>query len=950
MTTVATPTGNLPAVPALTSLVGRRSEIAEISRRLDPVRLLTLTGVGGVGKTRLAMETAFAVRDRFRDGVWLVDLAPVQEPSAVADQVATALGVPDQGGESVIEQLAGLLAEHQALIVLDHCEHLGDACAELVCTLLVAAPGLRVLATSRHTLGVRSEHLYTVAPLRGDDAAELLRQRATEAHGGNRLRDASPTDVARLCAQLDGLPLAIELAASRLRTLAVEQLADRLAERLGTLDSGRRTGAPRQSTMTGAIDYSYELCDPAERLLWNRLSVFAGGFCLEAAEDVCSGDGIARADVVDILDRLVAQSVVLPCEQEGQPRYRLLETIRQYGRERLTDVLEEQRLRRRHRDYFLSLAQRLTDRWYGPGQVADLARLRVEHRNLLTALSFDGDPQTTLALAAALRYHWCAGGFLGEGRRSLERALAAAPAPTRGARGFLAPSRTDGEYGHMLHFNSGSFPGEAWTGGADWLLYPLLEHYEVTGDADFLKNKLGPALMELALFYEDFLTRTDSGGKAVFVPSYSMENTPASTGQALSINATADIMAGRHALQAAIDAANTLNVEQGSGQGVQRWTALLAKLPDYTINGDGALAEWSWPGLTDRYNHRHVSHLYGAWPLHEINPEDEPDLVRYARKALDKRGDENYSAHGSLHRALARSCLKDAPGVYGNLLKIYGKNMVWRCLMTSHNPNLDIYNCDAANTIPGILGEALVYSRPGVLEILPALPDQLDKGTIKGVRGRNRITVRSLAWDTAARAATVQLTSDIDQDITFICRRGITSVTTSATVTTSSLGNHARVVSLTAGTITTIAIGLLTGPFKLVNRNSGKVMEVSGASTSNGASVIQWPWSGSANQQWKLLPDYDGSYRLSNVNSGKVLDNPGGSTSNGTALDQWSDTNGSNQWWKLVPAATSGYYRLVNVQSGLCADVLSGSTADGAKVIQWPSNSGANQEWQPVGV
>ncbi|WP_329343523.1 RICIN domain-containing protein [Streptomyces sp. NBC_01352] len=519
-----------------------------------------------------------------------------------------------------------------------------------------------------------------------------------------------------------------------------------------------------------------------------------------------------------------------------------------------------------------------------------------------------------------------------------------------GARGFLAPSRTDGEYGHMLHFNSTDFPGEAWTGGADWMLYPLLEHYEITGDADFLQNKLGPALMELALFYEDFLTRTDSNGKAVFVPSYSMENTPASTGQAFSINATGDIMAGRHALQAAIDAADKLGLEQGSGQGVQRWTALLGKLPDYTVNGSGALAEWSWPGLTDRYSHRHVQHLYGAWPLHEINPEDEPDLVRYGSKALDLRGDQNYSAHGSLHRALARARLKDAPGVYSNLLKILGKNMTFRSLMTSHNPNLDIYNADAANTIPAVLAEALVYTRPGVLEILPALPDQLAKGTIKGVRGRGRVTVKSLVWDTAARTATATVVSDTNQNITFICRRGITSISTSATVTTSALGNHARVVSLTAGTSTTITIGLLTGPFKLVNRKSGKVLDVSGASTANGGAVVQYTSSGAANQQWKLLPDHDGSFRLSNVNSGKVLDNPGGSTSAGTALDQWSDTNSNNQWWKLVPAATSGYYRLVNVKSGLCADVENGSTADGAKVIQWSSNGGANQEWQPVEV
>ncbi|MFI1092682.1 glycosyl hydrolase family 95 catalytic domain-containing protein [Streptomyces sp. NPDC020917] len=518
-----------------------------------------------------------------------------------------------------------------------------------------------------------------------------------------------------------------------------------------------------------------------------------------------------------------------------------------------------------------------------------------------------------------------------------------------GARGFLAPTRTDGEHGHMLHFNAGSFPGQCWTGGADWLLYPLLEHYQVTGDAEFLKNTLGPALMELALFYEDFLTRTDANGRAVFVPSFSVENSPSSTGQCLSINATGDVMAGRHALHAAIDAANALGVEQGAGQGVARWSALLAKMPDYTVNGDGALAEWSWPDLTDRYDHRHVQHMYGAWPLHEINPEDEPDLVGYARRALDLRGDENYSAHGSLHRALARARLKDGSGVYANLLKILGNNMVWRSLMTSHNPDLTTYNCDAANTIPAVLAEAVLYTRPGVLEILPALPDELAKGTITGVRGRNQVTVSTFRWDTAARTAAVTLTSAVGQDITLISRRGITSISTGVPVAASPLGSHARVVSLTAGTSTTIAVGLLTGTFKVVNRASGKVMDVSGGSTGDGGAVIQWPWSGAANQQWTLLPEYDGSLRLSNVNSGKVLDSPGGS-SQGAALDQWSDTGSANQWWKLVPSTTSGYYHLVNDRNGWYAGAQNASGADGTPIVQGAASGGAEQEWQIVPV
>ncbi|MEV6423546.1 RICIN domain-containing protein [Streptomyces sp. NPDC051662] len=514
-----------------------------------------------------------------------------------------------------------------------------------------------------------------------------------------------------------------------------------------------------------------------------------------------------------------------------------------------------------------------------------------------------------------------------------------------GTRGFLAPSRTDGEHGHMLHFNGTDFPGQCWTGGADWMLYPLLEYYQVTGDTAFLRERLGPALMELALFYEDFLTRTDADGRVVFVPTFSMENSPSNTGQMLSINATGDIMAGRHGLRAAIDAANLLNVEQGAGQGVARWTALLAKLPDYTVDGDGALAEWSWPGLNDRYNHRHVQHLYGAWPLHEINPEQKPDLVFSARKALRLRGDENYSAHGSLHRALAWSRLKDGAGVYDNIRKVLAGNMVWRSLVTSHNPDLHIYNCDAANALPAIIAESLVYTRPGLLEILPALPDQLARGTIRGVRGRNRVLVESLTWDTAARTATVTLVSDIAQTLDFVCRRGITSLTTAASVAASPLGSHARKLSLTAGSRVQVTVGLLTGTFRVVNRASGKVLDVADESTGNGASVIQWPWSGGANQKWRLLPNYDGSFRLSNVNSGKVLDNPAASTDHGRPLDQWTDTDAPNQWWHLVPAGTAGHYHLVNGASGLHADVENGSTADGARIVQLPVGGSAGQEW-----
>ncbi|MEU6231141.1 LuxR C-terminal-related transcriptional regulator [Streptomyces sp. NPDC047042] len=442
--------GNLPA--AFNTFVGRRHDITEVHRVLGSARLLTLTGLGGVGKTRLALEAAARAGNAFPDGVWLVDLAPVREPSAVASAAAATLGIAEQGTRPTLGRLAEHLAGRRALIVLDNCEHIVDASAELAAALLSAGPGVRVLATSRQTLGIAGEHVFTVPPLKvPDDAVELLRDRATAVRPDFRVTDANWDAVTRLCADLDGLPLAIELTAFRLRTLSVEQVVARLADRFTLLTGGSRTVRPRQRTLRALIDWSYELCSPAERLLWNRLSVFVGGFGLDAAEEVCAdkgdeggeGEGVRTHEVLDLLDRLVAQSVVLPAGHEGQgpPRYRLLETIRQYGRERLAESGEKERLLRRHRDFHLTLAERIADNWYGPGQEEALARLRVEHPNLLAALGHDDDPQATLALTAALRFHWCSGGFLGEGRRQLERALAAAPEPTSArARALCAAS------------------------------------------------------------------------------------------------------------------------------------------------------------------------------------------------------------------------------------------------------------------------------------------------------------------------------------------------------------------------------------------------------------------------------------------------------------------------------------------------------------------------------
>lgn len=423
-----TATGGLP-VP-FTTFVGRRHEVAETRSLLGSARLLTLTGVGGVGKTRLALEVAAASSKLFTGGVWLVDLAAVGDPSEVGGAVARALGIPESGARPVVAQVIGYLSGRRALLVLDNCEHVADACAELAQALLSSGPEVHIVATSRQTLGLTGEHILAVSPLPQEEAVELLRQRAVAVRPDFQVTDTNRAAVRRLCDDLDGVPLAIELVASRLRTLTVEDVAERLADRFALLTGGSRTALPRQRTLRATVDWSWDLCTRDERLLWSRLSVFSGGFTLSAAEGVCEGEGIGPGAVLDLLDRLIAQSVVLPTEAEGQTRYRMLETIRQYGRERLAESGEEELLLLRHRDFFLAFAQRIDSHWLGPGQAEALARLRAEHANLLAALECDADPQVRLALVSALRFYWWAGGLLAEGRRQYDRALAAAPEPT----------------------------------------------------------------------------------------------------------------------------------------------------------------------------------------------------------------------------------------------------------------------------------------------------------------------------------------------------------------------------------------------------------------------------------------------------------------------------------------------------------------------------------------
>src|SRR4051794_4295819 len=433
----------------VTSFIGRQLELRTAKRRLEEARLVTLTGPGGVGKTRLAIEVARSARRAFPDGVWMVDLASLADPSRVAQTVLSALGARDQPGRSAEQQLVDRLRDRTTLILLDNCEHLLDASARLVDLLLRAAPGLRVLATSREPLAIAGEHVLSVPALASPEAdavppvealsryeaVTLLVERARSVAPDFALTPANATDIARLCARLDGIPLAIELAATRLRSLSVAAVVARLDDRFALLTGGSRAALPRQQTLRALIDWSYDLCTREEQLLWARLSVFAGTFDLASAEAVCSGDELPAHDVVDLLDHLVAKSIVLTVRRPDDLGYRMLVTIREYGAQRLEESGATDAVRRRHRDHYRARARTMVEEFCAPGQALAIARMREDHPNLAAALEWSirspGEVLAGAELAADLRYHWVVGGSLDEGRRWLDQILEVAPEGTR---------------------------------------------------------------------------------------------------------------------------------------------------------------------------------------------------------------------------------------------------------------------------------------------------------------------------------------------------------------------------------------------------------------------------------------------------------------------------------------------------------------------------------------
>jgi predicted ATPase/DNA-binding CsgD family transcriptional regulator len=428
-------TNNLPR--RLSSFVGRERERTQVAGALDATRLLTLTGGGGCGKTSLALEVARDALDRFPDGVFWVELAPLVEPAMAASALARAVGVRPLRGETELDAAVRQLASRRALVVLDNCEHLVQRCAEVAQSVLLACGDVTVMATSRIPLAIDGEADWRVPSLSlpashddlhavlDSDAVRLFAERARLAHSQFSLDQTRLPAVTEICRRLDGIPLAIELAAARLRVLSVEQIASGLGDALVLVAGGTRTALPRHRTLRASIDWSHELLSDKERLLFRRLGVFLGGFTLQAAEEVCADDKIPARDLLGVLGPLVEQSLVQAEERSPAVRYRLLETIRQYALERLADAGEVDALRGRHRDVYLDVAERLAADIFGAGQPRVLAALDVEAANLSAAFehAIATSGELALRLSVAIAPWWRHRARYQEAEDSYTRAL-----------------------------------------------------------------------------------------------------------------------------------------------------------------------------------------------------------------------------------------------------------------------------------------------------------------------------------------------------------------------------------------------------------------------------------------------------------------------------------------------------------------------------------------------
>ncbi|MFF5768396.1 LuxR C-terminal-related transcriptional regulator [Streptomyces tanashiensis] len=443
----------------LTSFVGRTEDIGKVGTLLSDARVVTLTGPGGIGKTRLALQVATRVRRWFRDGTRFIDLAPLTDSGLLAYSLVDALRIDSSVRGGGLEAVTAFLRERNMLLVLDNCEQVASACAELIRVVLQRAPDVRMLVTSRQSLGMTGEPEWPVKPLPvpapedpGGDrpmtlavAAEypgvmLFAQRAAAA-SGFLLSEENVSTVAQVCRRLDGLPLALELAAALTRVLSPVQILQRIEDQFGVLVTGDRAVPTRQRSLRATVDWSHELCSDEERLLWARSSVFAGWFGLSAAEEVCGGEDLSAGLVLETVTGLVDKSILMRQERRGVAQYRFLDTLARYGRERLKESGHQPEFARRHRNWFLALATRMEKEWFGPEQVRWAGRMRAMRADLRAALEFSlstpDESQEGIRILAAMDSCWVASGPVGEGRLWLKRALALDTEPSHARAGAL---------------------------------------------------------------------------------------------------------------------------------------------------------------------------------------------------------------------------------------------------------------------------------------------------------------------------------------------------------------------------------------------------------------------------------------------------------------------------------------------------------------------------------
>lgn len=477
---------NLPL--PLNRFIGREHEMDEVKGLLTTTRLLTLTGVGGCGKTRLALQPGAdaSSTSTFTHGVWWVELAALTDPVLMPQQIASSLGMVEQAGRRLTETLSDFLQPKQLLLILDNCEHLVTACAHLVEMLLRTCPRLRILSTSREALNIPGElvwlvpslplpetsHLPPLERLVKYGAIQLFIERAAAVLPSFKLTSENAVAVLQICRRLDGIPLATELAAARVKVLSVEQIAARLDDSYRLLTGGRRTALPRHQTLRATMDWSYSLLSEKERILFRRISAFAGGVTLEAAEAVCTDVSIEEGEILDVLSRLVDKSLVMVEERGGEVRYRFLETIRQYSQERLWEAGEVALLQERHWNWYTGLVERAELELLSTHQAVWFNRLEREHDNLRAALGCSlerGEAEIAARIGGAIWRFWLLHGYLSEGSRWLERALAGVSGMSVArAKALFAPGVPVIHQGRVTTYGRKPCSRKAWRCGGHW--------------------------------------------------------------------------------------------------------------------------------------------------------------------------------------------------------------------------------------------------------------------------------------------------------------------------------------------------------------------------------------------------------------------------------------------------------------------------------------------------